>query len=151
MNRRLAHELLHAVDRGRTQVFRAFVGGFLQSALDPIKSEFLALALAFQQSPGNQQKRGAGRQRDQGRIASGVRKKSQRQAGGAQFTDAGRVTKQARGMAGVEIADGAQIFVVAGGEGRAGADATLGRHDSAVEFQAELGHSVGLIHVVGSE
>ena len=54
-------------------------------------------------------------------------------------------------MAGVEVADGAQIFVVAAGKRRARADAALRRHDRAVEFQAEFGHGVGFIDVIGRE
>jgi hypothetical protein len=54
-------------------------------------------------------------------------------------------------MAGVEIADGAQIFVVAGSKCWARTNTALCRNDGAVEFEAEFGHSVGLIHVLGGE
>src|SRR4029077_9366152 len=84
-------------------------------------------------------------------FASSVRKKPQRQAGRTQLADAGWVAKQPRSMARVEIADGAQVFVVAGGKCRARTDTALCRNDSAVEFEAELGHGVGLVHVFGAE
>ena len=74
----LAHELLHAIDHGGAQFLGSFVGGLLQAGLYAFQSEFLAPALAFQQTFGNQQKSGTGRQRDQGSLAGGVGKQPQR-------------------------------------------------------------------------
>lgn len=48
VDRRLAHKLLNSVDRRNAQSFRALAGRLLQSAFNPIESEFLALTFSFQ-------------------------------------------------------------------------------------------------------
>ena len=73
----LAHELLHAIDHGGAQFLGSFVVGLLQPRFYAFQSEFLAPALTFEQTfakPAEEPRRG---QRDQGRLASRVRKESQ--------------------------------------------------------------------------
>ena len=55
------------------------------------------------------------------------------------------VAKQARSVAGVEVADGSQVFVVAAGKGGAGTDAAFGRHDCPVKFETEFSHGIGFV------
>ena len=73
------------------------------------------------------------------------------QAGGGEFGDAGHVAEQSGSVAGVEVADGAQILVVAAGERGTGADASLRRHNGPVEFEAEFGHGIGFVDILGRE
>ena len=51
---RLAHELLNAIDHGGAQFLGVLVGRLLHAGFDAFQSEFLAAALAFEQTPGNQ-------------------------------------------------------------------------------------------------
>ena len=44
-----------------------------------------------------------------------------------------------------------EVFVVAAGKRGTGADAALRRHNGAVEFEAEFGHGVGFVDVLGRE
>ena len=54
VNGRLAHELLYAIDYGGAQFLRILVGRLLHTRFDALQSEFLAAALAFEQTSGNQ-------------------------------------------------------------------------------------------------
>src|SRR4029453_6188427 len=56
------------------------------------------------------------------------------------------MANQGGGVAGIEIADCAQLFVVTAGKGRAGVDTSGSVDYRAVQLQAEFGQSIGLIY-----
>ena len=61
------------------------------------------------------------------------------------------IAEQPGSVAGVEVTDGAQVFVVAAGKRGTGADASFRRHDRPVELEAEFSHGIGFIYVFGCE
>ena len=78
-------------------------------------------------------------------------KKSQRQTGGGKFGNAGQIAEQPGSVAGVEVADGAQVLVVAAGKGGTRADASLSGDNLPVELEAKFGHGISLIDIFGGE
>src|SRR5689334_5557810 len=50
VDRRLAHELLHSVDRANAQSFCALARPLFQTAFNPVEAELLALTFSFQHS-----------------------------------------------------------------------------------------------------
>ena len=117
--------------------------------LQPIHSKLVAVPLAFDDSPRGKKKRCAGSERDHGRIASRVREQTQRQPGGGKFGHAGGIAHQAGRVAGIEVADDAQVFVVAARECGAGMHALRRIQNRAIELQAKLHHGIGFVDVIG--
>ena len=66
-------------------------------------------------------------------------------------SDACHVAEESGSVAGIEVADGAEIFVITTGKRGTGANAALRRHDGPVEFEAEFGHGVGFVDIFGRE
>src|SRR6267143_1014256 len=76
-----------------------------------------------------------------------MREQSQGQPSSAELRYIRTMAYQRWGVAGVEITNRAQFFVVAASERGAGVDATGGVDDRAVKLETELGQRVGLINL----
>ena len=125
----------------------------LQELMDTRQAEFGLLvglfvpALAADDSARNQQQGGTFLQADGGSVGSGMGEQSQGQAGRTEFRDSAAVAEKAGSVAGIGVAEGAELFVIAGDESRAGMDAAGGFDEAAIDAQTEFGHGVGFVDV----
>ena len=90
-------------------------------------------------------------QADDASVGGGEREQTERQAGRGQFDDAGVIAQQAGCVARIHVANRAQIFVVATGEGRATAHASGSTHDLEIQTAREFDHRVRFVQFGGGE
>ncbi len=120
-------ELGDGIQDGGAERLRGADRGSLEKLFDAVQAEFLAgqfaAALALDHSARNQQQSGTFLQADGGSFGSGVGKQSQRKTGRTEFGDPAAVAEKSGRVSGIGVAERAEFLVVAGDEGRAGADA----------------------------
>src|SRR6266851_634326 len=146
----MAHKLADCPKNGGTHLLGARRLVVPQAILYPLQSEFgvydfVVFSFAFHHPARNQQQGGAPLHCDDGRFRGGMGEKTKRQTGGSDFHDSSAVAEKSRSVAGIAIAERAQLFVVTAKECGTGTDTISSLHDAAVEGEAKFGHGVGLI------
>jgi hypothetical protein len=106
------------------------------------------LGFGFDYSAGDHGQGAIGAEADDAGVCGSQGKEAERQAGGGEFDDALIVAQESGRMAVVDVADSAQLFVVAASEGGATADASGGAHDLKIETAGEFDHGFGFVDLI---
>src|SRR6267143_5501091 len=149
-HRAMAHKLADCPKNGGTHLLGARGLVVPQMILYALQSEFgvydfVVFSFAFHHPARNQQQGGAPLHCDDGRFGGGMGEKTKRQTGGSDFHDSSAVAQKSRSVAGIAIAERAQLFVVTAKECGTGTDTISSLHDAAIVGEAKFGHGVGLI------
>src|SRR5580700_10590768 len=153
----IAGEGSGGVQNGRAECLGTAGPGILKKLVDTSQAEFVfmvglfVVALAADDSARNKQNSGTFFEADGGSVGGGVGEESQRQAGRAQFSDPATIAEKSGSVAGIGVAECAELFVVAGDESRAGTDAAGDFKEAAIEAQTEFRHGLGFVDVRAGE
>jgi len=130
-------------------------GGALKDLVDALQSECfgraIAVSLALDNATGDEQQDCTFFQADGRGLAGGVRKESQWKSGGSKFGDSSVIAEKGGSVPAIGVAEGAELFVIAADEGRAGVDALADVDQSAIEAEAEVGHGFGFVDIGARE